>query len=149
RKLPRKLYRSNLSHNRDFYLAWVIELLFDGFRDVPANLDGIAVIHPGCIRDDADLPASLNGIGVLHAGETAGDGFQFLQPLDILLERFTASAGPGSADGIRRRDENGIDVIDGHIVMMTNDRMEHVLVRLTIPPCQFSANLGMAAFHFV
>src|SRR5450631_4435633 len=96
--LGRRLRVPGLSNHGDLDRARVLKLGLDAPAQVLRYLPRAVVRHLARRDNDADLAARLDRKGLLDALDRHRELLQALEPLDVVLHRLGARAGPGRRD---------------------------------------------------
>src|SRR5207253_2108578 len=75
-----------------------------------------------------DLAACLHREDLLHAGLLAGDLLDALETFDVVLQRLPTRSRPTPADAVRCLRQHRLDRADLHLVVVSLDRVDDVLV---------------------
>ena len=84
----REIAKDIVAHHDDFHFAGIGQCLLNRSGHVATESRRFTIIDVLRIHDNADFTSSLDGECLLDTGKAAGESFQFLQPPDILFERF-------------------------------------------------------------
>src|SRR5690242_5637016 len=104
-------------------LPGVLELVFDLARDLVRQQYRLVVVDLLRRHDHADLTPGLQGVDLLDADVVAGQLLEGLQPLDVVLEALAASTRTGSGDGVGGNQQDGLDCLRLHLVVVRLDRV--------------------------
>src|SRR5829696_3375481 len=146
--LLRDFDRATLADHSHLDLARIFELILDLARDLVRQQNGTVVVHLGRLDHYANLAARLKRIGLLHAGLLHRDVLESREALDVALEALAARARTRGRDRVGGDQENGLDGLRLHLVVMRLDGVEDTL-RLAVPARQLGGDRCVRAFDLV
>src|SRR5450756_2034696 len=137
-----------LADHGDPDLARVVELVLDVPGDLAGQQRRGVVVDLGRLDHHAHLVARLHGEAFLHALLALGDALQRLEPLDVVLERLAAGAGPRRGDGVGGLHEDGLDSLRLDVLVVRLDGVAHAL-RLAVLLAELLRDVGVRAVDLV
>src|SRR5450756_1567172 len=137
-----------LADHGDPDLARVVELVLDVPGDLAGQQRRGVVVDLGRLDHHAHLVARLHGEAFLHALLALRDAFQRLEPLDVVLERLAAGAGPRRGDGVGGLHEDGLDSLRLDILVVRLDGVAHAL-RLAVLLAELLRDVGVRTVDLV
>src|SRR4051794_497049 len=144
----RVVRRARLADDRHLDLAGILELLLDLAGDLVRQQDGAVVVERAGVEHDPDLAAGLHRVDLVDAFMPRGDVLEVAQPLDVLLERLPARAGPGARERVRGLDEHRLDGLRLDLVVVGLHRVRDGL-RLPVLAGDVAADERVRAFDLV
>ena len=122
--LFRVVDRAALTDDMYLYLSGILELALDPFNDVVRHEHhGIVIYHLG-LDHYADLASCLDRVRFFDAVEVVGDLFEFREPLDVVLEIFSACARAGRRNGVGRLNDERRERLGFHVAVVRFDRVD-------------------------
>ena len=143
-----KVNRPGLSNDGDSDLAGILKALFDATGYVLGKLDSRQVIDLVGLDHDPDLATCLDGIGLGDTPKRIGDILKTLDAFQIVVQAFTAGAGPRTRDGVGGLDQDRLQALRFALAMMGLDAVDDI-GGTAIALCQVTADRGVRAIHLV
>src|SRR5450830_775125 len=137
-----------LADHGDPDLARVVELVLDVPGDLAGQQRRGVVVDLGRLDHHAHLVARLHGEAFLHALLALGDALQRLEPLDVVLERLAAGAGPRRGDGVGGLHKDGLDSLRLDVLVVRLDGVAHAL-RLAVLLAELLRDVGVRTVDLV
>src|SRR5690349_3795702 len=129
-------------------LPGVLELVFDLARDLVRQQYRLVVVDLLRLHDHPDLTAGLQGVDLFDAHMVAGQLLESLQALDVVLEALAAGSGTRGRDGVCGDQQDRLDRLRLHLVMVRLDRM-HDRITLAVAPGELGRDGGVGALDLV
>src|SRR5579884_114578 len=123
----RVLGRAALADDRHLDLPRVLELPLDLAGDLVGQQCGGVVVDLAGGHHHPDLAPGLHRVDLVDAVVAHRDLLEVAQPLDVLLKRLAARPRPGARERVRGLDDDRLDRLRLHLVVMGLHRVRHRL----------------------
>ena len=117
-------------------------MLLDLLGDLVGKPHRLLITDLVGIDEYSHLSARLNRLGIRNSCKRSNEVFQFLESLNISLERFTASSRTATADRIGGLSQYRVDALLRNVVVVTGCGVDHFLGLVKLLVTSFDSGLS-------